>query len=385
MNEPPPGTRPAAGDLPEERLDSWKKIASFLKRDVSTVQRWERREAMPVHRHLHDKQGSVYAFRPELEQWWASRSTRLMREPVQAGEAMAAAGTGPAPGGSASTGQGVRRGLVPIVLLLALVLSAAAGYQWLRRADFLWTNPLAGARFSPLTDLEGSEGSATISRDGTRVAFLGDRDGQMDVWTTRVGSGSFRNLTNGSVRELVNGSIRTLGFSPDGALVSIWSRQPDGSRPEDINLLAAPPEGGPLRPYLAQAAEYDWSLDGRIVYHSTAPGDPMYIRAPHEAVARHLYTAPAGVHCHFPVWSREATLIYLVCGQPPDKWDIWRIPAGGGALERMTALNARVPTRKERVPGCLDSTCAVDPCTGLRRASSTTRHSPRTPMPRGWW
>jgi len=45
-----------------DRLDSWKKIASYLKRDVSTVQRWERREAMPVHRHLHDKLGSVLHF-----------------------------------------------------------------------------------------------------------------------------------------------------------------------------------------------------------------------------------------------------------------------------------------------------------------------------------
>ena len=48
---------------PEDRLDSWKRIATYLKRDVSTVQRWERREAMPVHRHLHDKLGSVFAFR----------------------------------------------------------------------------------------------------------------------------------------------------------------------------------------------------------------------------------------------------------------------------------------------------------------------------------
>lgn len=64
----------------EGRLDSWKKIASYLKRDVSTVQRWERREAMPVHRHLHDKLGSVFAFRSELDAWWESRRTRLAQE-----------------------------------------------------------------------------------------------------------------------------------------------------------------------------------------------------------------------------------------------------------------------------------------------------------------
>jgi Tol biopolymer transport system component len=216
------------------------------------------------------------------------------------------------------------------------------GYWALQRSDHSWSNPLANARFQLLTDFEGTENSAAISRDGTEVAFLADRDGQMDVWTTRIGSGTFLNLTKGSLRELVNPSIRTLGFSPDGTLVSIWSRQADGSKPEDINLLAAPPAGGPLRLYLAQAAEYDWSTDGRIVYHSTAPGDPTYVRGPDERAARHLYTAPAGVHCHFPVWGPDGALIYLVCGQPPDKWDIWRIAAAGGSPERITTVNSRL-------------------------------------------
>jgi TolB-like protein len=57
----------------EKRLDSWKEIASYLNRDVTTVQRWEKREGMPVHRHLHDKRGSVYALSGELDSWLQSR------------------------------------------------------------------------------------------------------------------------------------------------------------------------------------------------------------------------------------------------------------------------------------------------------------------------
>ena len=56
-----------------DRLDSWKEIAGYLKRDVTTVQRWEKREGMPVHRHQHDRMGSVYAFRQELDAWSEQR------------------------------------------------------------------------------------------------------------------------------------------------------------------------------------------------------------------------------------------------------------------------------------------------------------------------
>ena len=63
----------------DDRLDSWKEIAVYLKRDISTVQRWEQREKMPVHRHLHDRRGSVYAFRSELDVWLETR-TRLKQD-----------------------------------------------------------------------------------------------------------------------------------------------------------------------------------------------------------------------------------------------------------------------------------------------------------------
>lgn len=78
MGEPSPGTSPPSLIPPEGRLHSWKEIAAYLRRDVTTVQRWEKREGMPVHRHLHDRAGSVYAFRSELDAWVQSR--RLLSE-----------------------------------------------------------------------------------------------------------------------------------------------------------------------------------------------------------------------------------------------------------------------------------------------------------------
>jgi TolB-like protein/Tfp pilus assembly protein PilF len=87
MKDPPPAaSRPESSDRASEvSLDSWKEIASYVKRDVSTVQRWEKREGMPVHRHVHDKRGSVYALSSELDAWLQTRRLRLEEEEKEHG------------------------------------------------------------------------------------------------------------------------------------------------------------------------------------------------------------------------------------------------------------------------------------------------------------
>lgn len=62
---------------PTRRLDSWKEIGGYLGRTVRTVQRWEREQALPVHRLAHNRQASVYAFTDELDAWWDQRRQTL--------------------------------------------------------------------------------------------------------------------------------------------------------------------------------------------------------------------------------------------------------------------------------------------------------------------
>jgi hypothetical protein len=75
-----------------------------------------------------------------------------------------------------------------------------------------------------------------VSRDGHFVTFLSDRDESTDAWVTQVGSGEFHNLTHGAVPGLANPSIRTLGFSPDGSLVTFWVRRPGGANGGGISI-----------------------------------------------------------------------------------------------------------------------------------------------------
>ncbi|HET9400409.1 MAG TPA: hypothetical protein VFO34_05620 [Candidatus Acidoferrales bacterium] len=70
----PPSSEPDSQTPATDRLDSWKEIASYLKREIRTVQRWEESEGLPIHRHLHRKQGSVYAFKSELDAWWKNHT-----------------------------------------------------------------------------------------------------------------------------------------------------------------------------------------------------------------------------------------------------------------------------------------------------------------------
>ena len=229
--------------------------------------------------------------------------------------------------------------VVLVVITLAVVLGM------LRKAPGpLWLDPLAGARVLRLSDFAGSEQAAAISRDGRFAAFIAARDGQLDLWSTQIGSNVFRNLTAGNFQQLRNPEIRSVAFSPDGSRVAFWTRQGDGSRALDINIMAVPTAGGAAQVYLPETAEFDWSPDGsRVVFHTTAPGDPLYVRSATEASAHPIFVAAPGTHCHFLTWSPDGEFIYFVRGDPPSSdWDIWRLRPSGAALERLTFHHARV-------------------------------------------
>src|SRR5262245_29588348 len=74
MSAPGPGNG-------EDRLDSWKEIATHFGTTERTVQRREETEGSPVHRRLHRTKQSVHAYRAELDQWWASRLTKEESKP----------------------------------------------------------------------------------------------------------------------------------------------------------------------------------------------------------------------------------------------------------------------------------------------------------------
>ena len=108
-------------DPVEDRLDSWKEIASYVKRGVRTVQRWERDSGLPIHRLNRDKRSVVFAFRSEIDGWWSSQGAGDTEEEIP---------TAPENSGSSGflkTKPGAHRWFIaspPLLWMFALLLAA---------------------------------------------------------------------------------------------------------------------------------------------------------------------------------------------------------------------------------------------------------------------
>lgn len=166
MGEVSPGTSPPPVRPPEGRLDSWKEIAAYLSRDVTTVQRWEKREGMPVHRHQHDRLGSVYAFSVELDAWVRGRRHLEEEEKVPATKAVDLKPER-APGRISATAR-------PLVLAGVVVLAlAAVAYLTTRQPASVATRPtITSLAVLPLKNLSGDPTQEYLA-DGMTEALIG--------------------------------------------------------------------------------------------------------------------------------------------------------------------------------------------------------------------
>jgi TolB-like protein/Tfp pilus assembly protein PilF len=183
MGEAFPGIQPSE-KISEERLDSWKEIAAYLNRDVTTVQRWEKREGMPVHRHLHDKRGSVYALSSELDAWVQSRKfsdehkKEEQKEPPDGSMGTLDTGRNPSQFATPAAGQvfaNPSRRSFRYAALTALVVVAICTWSWheWRRGEATRANlAIHSLAVLPLQNLSGDP-SQDYFADGMTEELIG--------------------------------------------------------------------------------------------------------------------------------------------------------------------------------------------------------------------
>jgi TolB-like protein/Tfp pilus assembly protein PilF len=142
------------------RLESWKEVAAYLGRDITTVRRWEKREGLPVHRIHHNRLGTVYAYTAELDAWRNER----------------AAAAAPVEMAATQTPQTVKRVWTVIALAaLGLVLAGSLAWLWRHRRAEQPTSASSGIRslvVLPLENLSGNPEQNYLA-DGMTEALIG--------------------------------------------------------------------------------------------------------------------------------------------------------------------------------------------------------------------
>ncbi len=266
----PPSSAPLGESRPDNFLDSWKEIAAYLEREIRTVQRWEKKEGLPVHRQIHEKLGTVYAYKSEIDAWWRERSAKL------ASVANAEIAVGPRIvswpasmpeilGEEVAAATPWRRVLrlpvyaVAVAGLLAIVLGLSE-IAHLRNWQFLSRPSLEGIRIARLT-FTGQVKDAAISPDGKYVAFVNFDSAGRSMWVYQIATGSSAQVVSGDIGWWPWGARLT--FSPDGNY--IYYENLDSSEGTGLyGLYRVPMVGGTPRKLISDVdSAVTFSPDGK--------------------------------------------------------------------------------------------------------------------------
>jgi WD40-like Beta Propeller Repeat len=244
-----------------QRLDSWKEIAAYLNRDIRTVQRWEKQEGLPVHRHQHDERGTAYAYANEIDDWLAARSVR---------DKEAAASSEP---------PAMRRSRVAIAAAVAAAAGAILVWALVPRSrpDATLLSSLSIV-FAPSERFREWGPDVALSPDGSTIVYSPDGGG---LYARRVDQLEGRVLVAGSgFGPFFSPDGRWVGFNRAGQLMRVSI---DGGVPVPLHAAAG---------FMGAA---DWGPDDHIVYASiTEKGQHGLYRLPAKGGTPQLVAALDG-------------------------------------------------------------------------------------------
>jgi TolB-like protein/tetratricopeptide (TPR) repeat protein len=339
-------------DAQGRRLESWKEIAAYLGRDVTTVRRWEKHEGLPVYRLLHHKLGSIYAYAAELDAW---RDKRAPTAATDAPDVRQVAGV-------ARIGAYALKAAAFAAVLLALT----AGLTWLARERTAIQPASASGEIRslavlPLQNFSGNPDQDYLS-DGMTEALIArlsaihalrviSRTSAMQYKGTRKSVPAIGKELN--VDAVIEGSVLRSG---DKIRVTVqliradtdehlWSGTYDRELQDVLALqsevtygiarhievaVSGPQRGSPVAPRAVAPGVYEAYLKGRFALHKGS-------RAGLEEALRHFQTAIDTDGTFAPAYAGLAStyeaLGLVFYGEPPGETRSKTLVAARKALE----------------------------------------------------
>ncbi len=130
-----------------------------------------------------------------------------------------------------------------------------------RYANDLWLVPREGGTATPVASPAGQESLPKFSPDGERLAFMGNYDGNVDLYTIPVAGGSPLRVTHHPVTEVLT------DWTPDGRLIFYARGMQEYPRAQELFTVAA--EGGlPVKMPVPYGANGSVAADGRSLAYT---------------------------------------------------------------------------------------------------------------------
>ena len=298
-----------------DRLDSWKEIAAYLRRDATTVRRWEKREGLPVHRHLHERRESVYAYAHEIDRWWEQRRNHLSEKATL--EPFPAA-------------RRARLMWIAAVTILALTTIGLTAFLAVRRDR---GDDSRAPRVVRLTvQPPGVVVDLALSPDGRTLAFVADTNDGGLVWIRTLDS-----LTPRAVPG-THGADGSVFWSPDSRYLAFGA---------EGKLKKVAVAGGPVHVLCNARAVIGgtWNRDDVLVFApatrmplyrvSASGGEPVSVTTLDTARGHNTHRWP-----HFLPDGRQ--FLYLARGNQPEHNGIYSGSLDATTVTRISSVESQV-------------------------------------------
>ncbi len=196
----------------------------------------------------------------------------------------------------------------------------------------IWVADTDGGGHRPFTAGDWADSGPKFSPDGSRLAFLSDRDGGRDkqLYLIPFDGGEARRLTD------VQGRIDSFDWSPDGERI-VFEFRPEDTDDAEAGGVEDETSGVPVERWIERVY---YRLDG--VGYWPKSRQHLWTVEIDAGTVRQL-TSGDDYDEHSPCWTPDGKNVVFVsnrCDEPdlrPDEMDLYMTPANGGELQRIEA------------------------------------------------